>query len=139
MNQCREIEEKIGSAEEDLRSKSRNHDNIQDEIDHNEKALQSLNETIKEKLAELDDLQRTVNDLDTEIKTRRRERDELKVRFSNLQISLKREQNNGVDAEQTNHSYDVLIRQKNVQLGQKQNELDTYKEEIEKSVQINGQ
>merc|ERR1712100_647082 len=108
------------------------------EIEQSERTIQSINETIKEKSAELDDLQRTINDLDAEIKTRRREKDELKDRLSNLQISLKREQNNGMDAEQTNHSYDVLIRQKNVQMTQKQNELETYKEEIIKSTDMNG-
>lgn len=83
-------------------------------------------------------MSRTINDLDAEIKTRRREKDELKARLSNLQISFKREQNNGSDAEATNHAYDVLIRQKNVQMGQKQNELETYKEEIEKSLNQNS-
>jgi chromosome segregation ATPase len=92
----------------------------------------------KDKTNELDDLSRTINDLDSEIKTRRREKDELKARLSNLQISFKREQNNGTDAEATNHAYDVLIRQKNVQMGQKQNELETFKEEIEKSLNQNS-
>lgn len=135
--QERDLTDRINSTEDDLVGKKRMHEQIEAEIDLNGKNEQAINEAIKDKTCELDDLSRTINDLDAEIKTRRREKDELKARLSNLQISLKREQNNGSDADQTNHSYDVLIRQKNVQMGQKQNELETYKEEIEKSLNQN--
>lgn len=55
-----------------------------------------------------------------------------------MHISLKREENNGNDLEQQNHTTDVHIRQKTAVMGQKQNELEVLKEDIEKSNQHNG-
>lgn len=93
----------------------------------------------KDKGEELEECQRTINDLEAELRTRMREKDKFKADLSNLGISLKREQNNGADAEQTNQSYDVMIRQKNVQVSHKTTELHTTKEEIEKSGGANQQ
>ena len=107
--------------------------------ENEEKTLQSLNDIAKDKTDEYEECQRTTNDLEAELRTRMREKDKLKAVLSNLQISLKREQNKGADAEQTNQSLDVQIRQKNVHLTQKQNELTATKDQIEKVNQQNTQ
>jgi len=138
MNSCRNIEEQIGSAEEEVRMEVSIYEGKSEDIEQSDRAVENINEATKERSSEFDDLQRTLNDLEAEIKTRRREKDELKARLSNLQISFRREQNSGMDSEQTNHSYDVTIRQKNVQCGQKQNELETHNEDIEKESAINS-
>lgn len=95
-----------------LRKKGNQIDTLHDDIEYNEKTLAALTEQVKQRVDELEECHRTINDLEAEIRTRSRQKDKLKADLSNLQISLKREQNNGADAEQTNHNNDVLIRQK---------------------------